>query len=1199
MEFKSGFILYLLFIISPLCILNINLRKLGKDSEVIITIIGNGNQQILSDYVFNNYQPTEIKINDNTINGIDKFAENLVNLENVVILKWNYLLTTCQEMFSKLSNIVKIDLSKFDSTKVTNMLSMFYECTSLTSINFDNFDTSLVTDMAYLFYKCYSLASLELSNFNTKSVEIMVSMFCECTSLKYLNLSSFDTSSVKKMYCMFLNNNSLESLYIDNFNTSSVIDMGSMFDGCSKLKSLNLTNFNTSSVTNMGGMFYECKLLKSLNLNNFDTSSVNTMPAMFYGCNSLTSLNLSNFNTSSVTIMSELFSQCYSLKLLDITNFNTSLLTDMSYLFDGCISLISLDLSNFNTLSTTDMYKMFYNCSSLTSLNLSNFETSSVTNMTEMFEGCNKELIYCINEENNGVNKILEHLTDNSFHNNNCSYLCFIQSKKYIFEKKKCYINCYDDNDYKYEYNNKCYISCPNGTKISSFGNHLCEVEVEYSNIISTSTNIVPILESSNIIKNSDIETNNVIDIETESDIKHNIYTSYYSDNYAHIDDTTTYSLNSVYQDMNYFRNLCHINDDSITKDDIIRKIRSEFNNGYLDSLINIFIKGRKEDLLANENDIIYQISSTYNQKNNKYTNISTIDLGKCEVKLRSYYNISNNTILLIFKVEIKEEGLLIPIIEYEIYNLETKEKLDWKICENIKIYAYIPVSIDENNLFKYNLTSEYYNDICFPYTTIDKTDIILKDRRDECIQKNLSLCEKDCEYQGYDFNTKNVLCECFIKIKFPLISEISINKDKLFNQFFDLKKTINISILKCYKVLFSKKGLIHNYGSYIILSIILIMIILVFIFRFKGYKLFIKKVNYLIKNIIDNTSKNNKITKKCTKNKIKKKDSKIKIKSEKIKKTENIKINKIQNNKIKIKKKNAPIKKSYKNKNIINNKKMKNDSNIYNSKSNIFINVKKKQNFHISIYNNINKNRKNKNILINQQNFMNYNDYELNNLSYQIALKIDKRTYVEYYVSLLKTKHLIIFSFYTDSDYNSKIIKISLLLFSFALLYTVNALFFTESTIHKIYEDKGDFDFIYQIPQVLYSSFISTTINTIIKLISLSEKNILQIKNEKKNIKEKASKVLKCLIIKFILFFILSFIFLIFFWYYLSCFCAVYENSQIHLFKDVLVSFCLNLLYPFGLNLIPGIFRISSLRDKNKKRKCLYNFSKIIQILI
>ena len=226
------------------------------------------------------------------------------------------------------------------------------------------------------------------------------------------------------------------------------------------------------------------------------------------------------------------------------------------------------------------------------------------------------------------------------------------------------------------------------------------------------------------------------------------------------------------------------------------------------------------------------------------------------------------------------------------------------------------------------------------------------------------------------------------------------------------------------------------------------------------------------------------------------------------------------------------------------------------------------------------------------------YNDTELNLLEYKEALEIDKRTYFQYYISLIKKKQLIIFTFYPTNDYNSMIIKICLLLFSFVLYYTVNALFFNDSTMHKIYEDQGAFNFLYHIPQILYSTIISSAINIIVKKLSLSENNVLEIKKEKKseNVDKKKQSVLKCLTIKFTLFFIVCILFLVFFWYYLACFCAVYKNTQYYLIKDTLLSFCLSLLYPFGLNLLPGILRIPSLKNNNKE--CIYKISKIVQII-
>ncbi len=129
-----------------------------------------------------------------------------------------------------------------------------------------------------------------------------------------------------------------------------------------------------------------------------------------------------------------------------------------------------------------------------------------------------------------------------------------------------------------------------------------------------------------------------------------------------------------------------------------------------------------------------------------------------------------------------------------------------------------------------------------------------------------------------------------------------------------------------------------------------------------------------------------------------------------------------------------------------------------------------------------------------------------MNVLLYNQALKIDKRTYFQYYLSLIKTKHIIIFTFFAFNDYNSLIIKISFFFFSFTLYFTTNALFFNDSTIDKISDDGGSFNLEYQIPQIFYSSLISSVINSIVKTICLTDKNILQLKNEisKKNFKKK-----------------------------------------------------------------------------------------------
>ena len=227
------------------------------------------------------------------------------------------------------------------------------------------------------------------------------------------------------------------------------------------------------------------------------------------------------------------------------------------------------------------------------------------------------------------------------------------------------------------------------------------------------------------------------------------------------------------------------------------------------------------------------------------------------------------------------------------------------------------------------------------------------------------------------------------------------------------------------------------------------------------------------------------------------------------------------------------------------------------------------------------------------------YTDLELNDLDYNEAISVDKRNFMAYYFSLLKTQHLLILSFWpVENDYNSRIIKIFLFFFMFAIYYTVNAFFFDDNTLHQINEDGGNFNFIYQIPQMLFSSLISFILNTLIQYLSLSIQYITKIKKDK-NIKmiKGTKKIFNNLNYRFLLFFIISFILLLFFWYYLACFSAIYKNTQIHLIKDTVISFGFSFLSSFGLFLIPGMFRIPSLKKKNKK--CLYMISKIIETFI
>ena len=265
--------------------------------------------------------------------------------------------TNCSSLFANLENVVSIDLTGLDTSRVTNMSYMFATGEWSTS----------------------SLVSINLSGFNTSNVTTMKGMFQGCTQLASLDLSGFNTSKVTDMSYMFGG----------SYRSGGEANPSTILKGCESLTSLNLSNFDTSRVTTMANMFYGCASLTSLDLSNFKTSRVTDMNAMFYGCKSLASLNISNFDTSNVTIMCSdyqngMFQDCASLAALDVSGFNTSQVTNLNYMFKGCNALTMLDLSSWDTSKVTTMLAMFQGCTALKTIYAS--ELWSLESIVEYFD---------------------------------------------------------------------------------------------------------------------------------------------------------------------------------------------------------------------------------------------------------------------------------------------------------------------------------------------------------------------------------------------------------------------------------------------------------------------------------------------------------------------------------------------------------------------------------------------------------------------------------------------------------------------------------------------------------------------------------------------------------------------------------------------------------------------------------------------
>ena len=692
-------------------------------------------------------------------------------------------------------------------------------------------------------------------------------------------------------------------------------------------------------------------------------------------------------------------------------------------------------------------------------------------------------------------------------------------------------------------YNNKCYSSCPEGTKLdeNNINSILCVCQyLKY--IVQPSNYEICLLENELCPEKLPYEI---------------------------LSNNECVEFCSVNELLN---NTCRINNIFGNLSDITQNIKNLIND------YNYINHNTDDDIIILGKNIIYEIVTS---KNNDFNNITSyIDFGECEARLKDYYNIDY---LLIFKYDIKVNNTNPTIVQYEVFNPYNKDKLNLSICEETKIDIYIPASFSDEFNNKYlnmlnlgydilNKNNKFYNDICSTYTENNSTDITLSDRRKKYYSENYTFCEKNCEYINYDINYKMIKCECSVETEeIESVNEvIKFDKNDL-GSYFNIKTYTNLEIIKCFKLVFSKKGQILNYGSYILIFIISIFIILFF----KYCYIHNKKIKEIIFNAYNYKTNNFPPKKKV----------KIKIKIKK----------KIYRNRLNSVKNFISIKDIIYNNNSTTNKLISSKSSISyikNLKDNIN-DIKYNQNEQEK-ENNINKNEQ---ILTIDKSIKTYTNSELNIMEYLLALYLDKRYFIQYYFSLLQKGHILLLVFVDYNDYNLFDLKLILFLFSFSLYFIVNALFFTDKTMHKIYEDNGAYNLINKLPGIIYSSLITTLINILIKCLALSEGNILKIRKIKDKIEyaQESEKLIKILKIKFSIFLILNNIFLIWFWYYISAFCAVYKNTQKILIKDTLLCFAFSFLYPFIIYLIPSILRFISLKSKKKNKEYLYKISILI----
>lgn len=150
--------------------------------------------------------------------------------------------------------VEEIDVSGFDTSRVTSMEMMFSQLEKVKKLDLSTFDTSNVINMRQMFGITDKLEELDLSSFDTRNVTNMGSMFGSMLGIKTLDISNFDTSNVENFVEMFAYDDLLETIYVsDKFvvNTTDSNKIRRMFMFSRKLKGGKETTYDEANVTSV------------------------------------------------------------------------------------------------------------------------------------------------------------------------------------------------------------------------------------------------------------------------------------------------------------------------------------------------------------------------------------------------------------------------------------------------------------------------------------------------------------------------------------------------------------------------------------------------------------------------------------------------------------------------------------------------------------------------------------------------------------------------------------------------------------------------------------------------------------------------------------------------------------------------------------------------------------------------------------
>ena len=192
------------------------------------------------------------------------------------------------------------------------------------------------------------------------------------------------------------------------------------------------------------------------------------------------------------------------------------------------------------------------------------------------------------------------------------------------------------------------------------------------------------------------------------------------------------------------------------------------------------------EESILNLEKLIITLTTTQKEKNKEIetnNNITKLDIGQCEKELRDHYNLTDDELLYMEKMEIPQPEKKITKIEYNIYCKLFGSKLvrlNISECKNSKILLSIPMQLS-GNLDKLNSSSGYFNDLYYTSTSDSGTDITLGDRRYQYVEGSQIVCQENCFFANYNSTIQYADCFCNAKESSSDFGNMNINKEGLY----------------------------------------------------------------------------------------------------------------------------------------------------------------------------------------------------------------------------------------------------------------------------------------------------------------------------------------------------------------------------------------------------------------------------------